>query len=520
MRSRFEGNWQAVSLAGVWLLFLFSWLLLRSDGLGGRPLVMIWSQDPGTYDPQRTSNPIAYEVFRHVCEPLFYQDLDGSIRGLLAEDKVFYSEDGQQVTVRLRPNITFHDGTPLNAAAVVRSFSRLQSLGVSPLMPELQQIVVTEQVDPDGLAVLFTLPGPNHDFARLILTNAYTAIVSAPLDNGDPGFVACTGPYRFVPELYRPGHSISLRRYPAYLWPPAYFANRGAARIPEIQFLYEPDRQKRLDLLLAGQGCFLSLSPEHIPQLTGQANFQIYDALGGVTYLGFNFLKAQWQDLSMRQAVAMAVDKDALASEIFLVADTPLSPAAIGYNPQVAMYGYQYDPLQSQVTLARQSDSERYHSLTLLFPESATYRELAATIREQLTAVGFQQVHLREVPRNEILVQRQDFDLLLFDYAWGDYTALAIFLGPTPRNLLHYGQGDVARLALQARVTDNDAARNSLIWQAQQIVLEQAIWQPLLIRRIALAVNHDCVQGERQLPDGRLVFHDATTSSLNRQKEN
>jgi peptide/nickel transport system substrate-binding protein len=439
---------------------------------------------------------------------------------LLAEDDVYYSEDGQQVTVRLRPGITFHDGTPLNAAAVARSFSRLQTLGVSPLMPELQQILVTEQVDPSGLTILFTLPGPDYDFARLILTNAYAAIVSAPLDNSDPGFVACTGPYYFVPELYYPGKSLSLRRYLAYNWPPSYFTNQGAARIPEIQFLYETDRQKRFEMLLAGQGCVLSLSPGQASQLSNPPNSRLYDTLGGVTYLGFNFLKPHWQELNARQAVAMAIDKSVLASDLFLIAETPLSPTAIGYNPQLAASAYQYDPEQSRTLLANQSDLEGESSITLLFPESATYREMAALIQEQLAAIGIEQVQLRETPRSDILTQRQDFDLLLFDYAWGDYTALEIFLGPTPRNLLHYSQGNVARLVRQARSASDEERRNDLIFQAQQIVLEQGIWQPLLIRRLELAVNHDCVRGERQLPDGRLVFHDATTSSLNRQKEN
>ncbi|NIV34445.1 MAG: hypothetical protein GWN58_34790, partial [Anaerolineae bacterium] len=60
-------------------------------------------------------------------------------------------------------------------------------------------------------------------------------------------------------------------------------------------------------------------------------------------------------------------------------------------------------------------------------PESNTYRELAAAVQQQLNAVGLSRVRVREVPRADILTQRQDFDLLLFDYAWGDYRALGIF---------------------------------------------------------------------------------------------
>jgi ABC-type transport system substrate-binding protein len=109
------------------------------------------------------------------------------------------------------------------------------------------------------------------------------------------------------------------------------------------------------------------------------------------------------------------------------------------------------------------------------------------------------------------LTQRQDFDLLLFDYAWGDYTALGIFLGPGPRNLLNYPGGDVAGLVRKARTTADPDKRQQFVLEAQRLVLEQALWQPLLVRRITFAVDGACVEGVRQSPEGQLLFHDADT---------
>jgi ABC-type transport system substrate-binding protein len=146
----------------------------------------------------------------------------------------------------------------------------------------------------------------------------------------------------------------------------------------------------------------------------------------------------------------------------------------------------------------------------LLIPHSNTYRELVAVVQQQLQAGGLR-VGVREVSRADILTQRQDFDLLLFDYAWGAYTALSIFLGPGPRNLLNYPGGDVASLVRQARVVANPSVRQQVVLEAQRVVLEQALWQPLLVRRLTFAVDGTCVQGERQSPEGELVFHDAHT---------
>ncbi|MDY7079195.1 MAG: ABC transporter substrate-binding protein [Chloroflexota bacterium] len=493
----------------AWFLATMGWMVARSDGIGGPPLVILWGHDPGDYDPHHTSHPVAMSVFCHVCEPLFYEDFDGTVRGLLAEDEIEYGDGGRRVTVRLRPGITFHDGTSLDARAVQASFERLQRLGVSPLLNDLRDVAVTAQ--PDGRSVVFTLPDPDYEFVRLVLSNPYAAVVSPQVSSTvEAGFVACTGPYRFVSSLYRPGESLALVRYPDYRWPPAYFANRGAAYIPQIRFTFEAERTDRLDSLLSGEGCVLSLSQKQVALVAALPRFRLHGATGGVTYLGFNFQRPRWQDARVRQAVALALDKTALAElGPFLVADTPLAPNATGYDSRAAAFGCGYDPDRSRALLA-QAGFDTDAEVALLIPESNTYRELAATVQQQLEVVGLQ-IRIREVPRAEILTQRQDLDLLLFDYAWGDYTALGIFLGPGPRNLLNYPGGDVADLVWKARTTADPDQRQQFVLQAQRIVLEQALWQPLLVRRITFAVDGTCVRGERQSPYGELFFHDADT---------
>ncbi|MCP4168852.1 MAG: ABC transporter substrate-binding protein [Chloroflexi bacterium] len=495
----------------IGLAIALGWLVGRSDGMGGPPLVVLWGGDPEVFDPQQTSHPVAQDIFRHVCEPLFYEDDTGRLRGLLAEDTLDYSEGGRRLTVRLRPGIIFHDGAMMDAQAVQGSFERLLHLGGSPLQNDLRDVAVAAQAD--GRSVVFTLPEPDYEFARLVLSNSYAAVVSPRTPNGGGStFVDCTGPYQFVPSLYHAGRTITLMRNPTYHWPPALFDNRNAAHIPQIRFDFIAEREGRLDALLNGEGCVLSLSSRHVEQVAALPRFRLYDAMGGVTYLGFNFQRPRWQNLQVRQAIAQAVDKTSLAQTgPFLVANTPLTPNTTGYDPDVGDFSYSHDPKRSRTLLA-QSGFERDSEIVLLIPESNTYRELAAALQEQLRAVGLDQVQIKEVSRADILTQRQDFDLLLFDYAWGDYTALAIFLGSGPRNLLSYPHGDVTEMVQQARTAATSDLRRQYVNQAQQVILEQAIWQPLLIRRITFAVDGLCVQGERQSSYGELLFHDGDTS--------
>ncbi len=509
---RFANGWLVLAML-AWLLATGGWLIVRSDGAGGRPLATAWGYDPAFYDPHQTTDPVAYSVFRHVCETLFYEDFDGRARGWLAEDEVEYTGDGRRLLVRLRPGITFHDGAPLTADAVQASFARLQELGVSPLADDLGGVEIIAR---DEHTVEFRLPATDYDFARLVLSNPYAVIVlpnvaSSERQLTDAGFVACTGAYRFAPELYRTGESLSLVRNADYRWPPAYFDNRGPAHIHQLDFLFQADAEERLALLLQGEVCVLSLNPEQVEQVDAQLNFRLLDASGGVTYLGFNFLQPRWQDVRVRQAVAMAMNKEELAAlGPFDIANTPLSQAMTGYDPAAADFAYGYDPVRSRELLA-ELDFTGDEEVVLLIPESNTYRRIADVVQRQLAAVGLRNVRLREVPRADISSQRQDFDLLLYDYAWGNYTALSIFFGPTPRNLLAYPNGAVADLARQACSMTELEARRSLLLTAQSILLQDAVMQPLLVRQLTFAVDDRCVRGEAQSPFGEVEVHDART---------
>ena len=79
-----SGTTYIVALAT--LIVVSIWFATSIRDMGGRPLAIVWGYDPQLYDPHATADPIAYEIWRHMCEPLFYEDAQGVVRGLLAED--------------------------------------------------------------------------------------------------------------------------------------------------------------------------------------------------------------------------------------------------------------------------------------------------------------------------------------------------------------------------------------------------------------------------------------------------
>jgi peptide/nickel transport system substrate-binding protein len=500
----------------AWAVATLAWLAWRVDAVGGRPLTFIVADDPGMYDPHATSDPRAQQVFSHVCEPLFTDDGSGTVRSALAEDTPVVAPDGRTVTVHLRPGRVFHDGRPVDAAAVAASFARLKRLGVSPLVNDLRD--VTLEAGADGRSVVFRLAQPDFDFVRLVLASPYAVIVSpAAGEPAAPGLVACTGAYRFAPDLYRPGVDITLVRAgppegAAAFLPTSHPAGTGRPAIPRLTFAFLPDRAARLARLLAGAGCVLSLSEEHVPTVANRPEFRTYTTLAGLTYLGFNMQRPRWQDERVRQAVASALDAPALAaSGPFEPADTPLAPYAVGYDRRAAAFGHRHDVAQARAAVAAAGADQSAEVVLMLPSGSQTYADLAALVVAQLAAAGWTHVRLRPVPRGEILDERQDFDLLLFDYSWGDYGALRFLFGPGTRNLLGYADDRIADLVTRARATADPDQRQALVLEAQRAILEPALWQPLLVRRITVAVDDRCVTGESQAPDGTLHFEAATT---------
>src|SRR5699024_11143648 len=94
----------------------------------GGSMAFAVSTDPETLDPHLTSNSSAWSVFDGIFSSLFYQDLDLTFKGLLAESWEI-SEDNREIAIKLREGITFHDGSDFNADSVKYTFERLADVG-------------------------------------------------------------------------------------------------------------------------------------------------------------------------------------------------------------------------------------------------------------------------------------------------------------------------------------------------------------------------------------------------------
>jgi peptide/nickel transport system substrate-binding protein len=488
--------------------------------------------EPATLDVQRTSDQPSAEVLGLVCDTLAFAppEIDAPLQPWLAES--WQTDSSSTVfTITLRPGVQFHNGAPLTSAAVMQSFQRLQDpqSEASPLHEDVQGITMAV---PDGQTIVFTLPAPNSDFIGM-LANPYAAVIDASAASADEQAFArnpvCTGPYKV--QEWRSAEAIILARNSAYAWAPAYYQNRGAAFIDQIKLRFVSENDTRFRMLKDDELDAMSLStPEQVSDVKAHPDhFQLNEAwASGITFVGFNYALTPTNNLKLRQALAHAIDKKGIVTALLNgLADpaiAPLSPNIFGYDASLASDNYAYDPEQGRKLLAEAGYADSNGdgiverdgqplSLRILTTTSSTYGKIVVFLQDQLKQIGVDST-VQAVETSEIskITPTGEFDVLLYHYSWGTPDALQLFLGSErvgSSNRVAYSNPAVDALVEQAlSVPGESPEKRDLLVQAQRQILRDAAWQPLLSRKIVVAVNTR-VENIKFTRTGALLWHDA-----------
>ena len=312
-------------------------------------------------DPHVNASSELGIVLSSVYDTLVAQDKEGTFHPHLAESWEI-SPDGRVYTFHLRSDVTFHDGTPFNAQAVVRNLQRV----ADPATRSQKAIFLLGPFDHaeavDDATVKIVLREP---YAPLLdgLSQVYLGMASpAALDKwGDQYQLhqVGTGPFRFVE--YQDRQSLTLERNDNYRWAPSIRMHQGPAYLDRVEFRFYPDAATRLPALLSGQADVMGEMPltdaEKITEAPGgrigDASYQLFPiAVPGQSVQFFlNTSLAPLDDLSLRQAILQATDRAALVNAVFgassPVAAGPLSAVTHGFDKSLAgRYPFDLDAAQ------------------------------------------------------------------------------------------------------------------------------------------------------------------------------
>lgn len=500
---------------------------------GGGTIIRAMTSEPSQIDPQGTPSSGLSLILPYLFDTLVVRDLDNNVQPLLARDWEV-SEDGKEITFYLKEGIRFHDNTPLNAEAVQFTFERFKEVGKrSPIYGGMSQIASIEVID--DLSVRFTFDQPNPNFWGTI-SMPYAGIISptsaAEAEESGDGQIVGSGP--FILESWKTGQSITMKRNPDYDWGPPIVENQGPPHLGAFVYKVIPDATTQLAALKAGEVDVMFINqPSHWIELQENETVQLKKALmSGLIYLGFNCHKEPFDEVLVRQALSHAVDKEEIIelalSGMGEKAFAPLPPTLPGFDPSLEEYELGYDPQKSESLLREagfeQNESgqwEREGQLlegTLLTSTRAPNGEIATILQSHLAAIGVD-IEIRQLESRAVMQATGEgqFDLLLWRYGWSGPDALNIFLSSDRvgrTNRVAYSNPEVDSLLDQADHELDDETRLDLYLEAQQIILQDAPWQPLYYPVSILAIR-DRVEGAKLGHMGRLLLNDAQIGNEN-----
>lgn len=458
----------AATLAGLALALaaLPAWAPLRracADGSSDAAkdsLSMAITVDPDGLDPQRTAAAMSFEVTNNIYDPLVRVTPAGELVGCLAESWEI-SSDGLQITFKLRGGVRFSNGNACDAAAVVASFERLQS-DESPRSGEYANYAF-EAVDDATVAV--TMETLNvaalSDFAY-----AWAAVVDVSAADTLANKPVGTGPYLL--ESWNPQTSLTLVANPAY-W-------GEAPRTPTVVLRVIPDATTQVSALRAGDVDILwDQTGSQALIVAGDPALQVLQYPGnGVQLMAMNCKNEYLADVRVRQAINMAVDKDALIAAAWWGFGTKIGshyPAGIaGYVDCADTYAF--DPEAARALLAEAGHADGL-TLTMRLPESyPVYVSAGQIIADSLRQVGIAcNVEIVDWTTwlDDVYVGR-NYDLTVVGHTGrlDPITMLARYASDSSENYFNYTNSEVDELIERYRGELDEDERRSIVEDVQK----------------------------------------------------
>ena len=263
----------------------------------------------------------AYVVRNHgymVFDTLYATDSRFQVRPQMAEGHEV-TDGGLTWTIRLREGLRFHDGAPVLArdcVASIRRWAARDGFGQS-LMAQTEELAAL-----DDRRLRFRLKAPFPLLAEALGKPSSPVPFMMPerLAGTDPTQQVKegvgSGPFRFLPDEYRPGTSAAWERFDGYLprdEPPDGMAGGKVARVSRVEWRSIPDPGTAVAAMRAGEMDWLEApSPDLLSLVAGRADLTVstLDMNGTYVLLRFNALHPPFDDVAVRRAVLHAVRQD------------------------------------------------------------------------------------------------------------------------------------------------------------------------------------------------------------------
>jgi peptide/nickel transport system substrate-binding protein len=480
----------------------------------GGALVIGFQQDQPTLDAPVPNSDSQVRLLNSVLDPLVWESEPGKFVPGLAESWEV-SPDAKTYTFTLRQGVTFHDGTPFNAAAVKVTFDRIVDPALKALkIGYLGPYDGTDVVSDNSVRVRFKQTFPL--FLHYASTTALRLVSPTAVEKFGQDFgqnLVGTGPFK----LNSFGKDkIVFDRFEAYNWGPAFLKHDGPAQLDSVTYRIIPEDATRLTALERNEIQIADFTPpQEVKRLQGDQRFRVdlLNVSGLPQILQLNVEKAPSSDKVVRQAIQYAINHQDIVDNVWFGLAKPaygvLASATPGYWKGVEE-AYPFSPDKARTLLdqagwqagsdgIRMKDGAR---LELLYVTTSTAAnvQVGQIIQAMLSKVGIDmkidamanQASLTKYQQNEHNIGRlgeinSDPSVMAFPLHSRNIS------GGTQGNRSRYSNPQVDKLLDDAEIEMDWTKRLSMYEQVQNIASDDAIiiggFEQVLINTVSAKVT-------------------------------
>ena len=421
--------------------------------------------EPPHLDPTSAAAAAIDEVvYANVFEGLTRIGSDGSVRPALAESWMI-SDDGLEYVFNLRQGVKFHDGTEFDSADAVFALDRARSEDSTNAQKALfEPIASVEAAGPHTLRVVLKRPTGGFLFSMGWGDAVMVAPESAANNQSEP---IGTGPFRF--SRWAKGDRVELVRNDDYWGDPVALA--------EATFRFISDPAAAFNAVMAGDVDAFPVfpAPESLAQFEADDRFQVVvGSTEGETILSTNNSRPVLADIRVRQAIAHAIDRQAIVDGAMFGFGTPIGTHFAPHHPAyVDLTGlYPHDTDRAKALLAEAGHASGL-TLSLKLPPPSYARRGGEILASQLRNVGIA-VEIENVEWAQWLEQvfrGYDYDLTIVSHT----EPMDIGIYARDDYYFRYQSDEFDTIIDELTVTADPERRNELLGDAQRRIAEDAV---------------------------------------------
>jgi peptide/nickel transport system substrate-binding protein len=421
--------------------------------------------EPPILDPTAGAAAAIDEVvYANIFEGLTRFGPDGSVLPALAESWEV-APDGLSWVFNLRPGVTFHDGVAMTAEDVVFSFDRAMAEGTLNAQRALFD-GINEVTAIDDVTLEIGLDAPKGSLLFNLAWGDAVIVSPASADTNATNPVG-TGPFAFGQWVQ--GDRIELVKNPDYWGTPAHLDN--------VTFKFIADPTAALAAMMAGDVDAFPVfpAPENLAQFEADPRFRvIVGSTEGETILAMNNARAPFDDVRVRRAVAMAIDRQAIVDGAMFGYGAPIGSHFAPHHPAYLDLTDRnaYDPEAAKALLAEAGYPDGF-ATTLALPPPSYARRGGEIVASQLRAVGVEAeiVNMEWAQWLEQVFGGKDFGMTIVAHT--EPMDIEIYARPD----YYFGARDpvVAALLQGLDGSTDEAERTALLQAAQERIADQAV---------------------------------------------